>query len=164
MEECRVDELLPMLLDDHEYLIKDKDINVQICSSEPVTVCAPPMVANIVISNLVRNAIEQTDRGSVEIRLIDGVLLIRNTAPMLSTPEIVENFRQRVREQGSNKVRPGIGLHIIQRLCNRAGWGLSVTSEGDTTTARLDLTATHAQGKETLVDRAPCQPHLDAII
>lgn len=139
LETCRVDQLLPTILYDHDYLAKEKLISVNIVSSEPTTISAPPMVANIVISNLVRNAIEHTDKGSVDIQLREAVLQIRNTAPMLSTVEIVENFQKRVRSQNSIKAGPSMGLHIIQRLCSHTGWDLTITSEDNVTTARLDF-------------------------
>ena len=148
-EVCRVDELLQTILADHGYLMKEKDIRVEILSTEPTSVAGPPMVARIVVSNLVRNAFEHTNKGRVELQLMGGVLKVENTAPLLHPVEMSESFRQRVCNRGSNKVSRGLGLQVIERLCTRAGWRLSIASEGGTTTATLDMRSPQATGART---------------
>jgi signal transduction histidine kinase len=141
MQACRVEELLPKVIENHVYLLDNKEIHVTTPSIEPTVIRAPLQILKIVLSNLVRNAIEHTERGDVEINLKNNILEIKNTSPFMEPEEIAKIYRGRIHSQDSGTSGKGLGLHIIERLCSRAGWRLSLKSDKRTTTAYLDMNA-----------------------
>jgi len=142
MQTCRVDELLPKIVENHAYLLCDKEIDISMPNIEPTVVTAPPQLMSIVVSNLIRNAIEHTERGSVVIHLRSNILTVSNTMAIIAPDEIAKIYQGRIRNQDSGRSGKGLGLHIIERLSARVGWRFTLENDSHTTTtARLDMNA-----------------------
>jgi signal transduction histidine kinase len=100
-----------------------KPVAISVAAGE-LRVDAPPALATIVISNLLRNAVENTDRGEVQIALEGRTLTITDTGRGIS-----EQAQARLFTRGySTKTRGGMGLHLTKRICDRLGWGLTIAS------------------------------------
>jgi signal transduction histidine kinase len=94
---------------------------------------------DIVLTNLLRNAVMYTERGHIRVSLADGCLSVTDSGigiPAAQLPHIFSRFhRGDARGEGF-----GIGLDIVKRICNQHGWRIeaeSVPSQG--TTFRLHL-------------------------
>jgi signal transduction histidine kinase len=100
-----------------------KPVAISVAAGE-LRVDAPPALATIVISNLLRNAVENTDRGEVQIALEGRTLTITDTGRGIS-----EQAQARLFTRGySTKTRGGMGLHLTKRICDRLGWQLTIAS------------------------------------
>lgn len=134
-------ELLPRWVRDHEHLLRGKAARLAIGELEPTFVAAPEAMVRIAVSNLLRNALENTEVGSVEIALASGVISIADSGNGFDPVEAARRYRDSLRQSAPVRGQ-GLGLFLIGRICDRFGWRVSITPRGDGgTRARLDLAA-----------------------
>ncbi len=131
--------LLPEVVEDHRHLTVGKSLQLNL---EPLPECeihAPPGIVRAAIGNLLRNAIENSDQGVIDIALDrSGTVTIRDPGHGLSPEQISAIYLRMARGGGES----GIGLDLIARLCDHFGWRLSLQSDaGRGTTAVLQLGA-----------------------
>jgi signal transduction histidine kinase len=108
-------------LDNHEVTVKlEADSLVQLH--------APPKVLAIVIDNLLRNAINYTGKGEVEIRIWADGLSIQDNGPGMDA-ELLQRIYEPFERGESGSSGFGLGLTIVKRLCDRFGWKIAITSE-----------------------------------
>ena len=134
-----LDQLLPQIVHDHQHLTQDKDLNVTITSLAPAEVIAPVLIVQAAIGNLLRNAIENSDRGDIRISLRSDATVVIEDPGHGMTPEEISTIYARI-ARGSGREGGGIGLDLIARLCEHLGWTLdiaSATGRGTTTTLQL---------------------------
>ncbi len=83
----------------------------------------------IVVSNLLRNAIQYTTKGEIKLILKDNSFSIHDTGPGI--PEAIKNsvFEPFVHAQISSSSGNGLGLSIVKRICKRNGWQVSLKTE-----------------------------------
>jgi signal transduction histidine kinase len=96
----------------------------------------------VVLSNLLRNAIRHGRGSPVEVRERDGELEVLDAGPGIESEALERVFDPFWRGAGDGGGPPGhgLGLTIAERICAVAGWSLSVASEpGRGTCARVRL-------------------------
>jgi signal transduction histidine kinase len=134
-----LDQLLPEIIEDHRYLTRDKDLTLALEAMSPCEIVAPVTIVQAAIGNLLRNAIENSDRGEIRISLrSDATVVIEDPGHGMSPEEISEIYARMAR--GGGRDGGGIGLDLISRLCEHLGWNLafsSVSGRGTRTTLRL---------------------------
>ena len=134
-----LDQLLPEIMEDHRYLTRDKDLALVLEAMPPCEIVAPVTIVQAAIGNLLRNAIENSDRGQIRISLrSDATVVIEDPGHGMSPEEISEIYARMAR--GGGRDGGGIGLDLISRLCEHLGWNLafsSVSGRGTRTTLRL---------------------------
>jgi signal transduction histidine kinase len=83
----------------------------------------------IVVSNLLRNAINYTTEGEIKLSLNDDGFLISDTGPGI--PEAIENtvFTPFVRGQTKHFNGMGLGLSIVKRICEKKDWQVSLSTK-----------------------------------
>lgn len=101
---------------------------------------APAQIARAAIGNLVRNAIENSDRGVIRISTAaDSSVIIADPGHGMSDDEMSAVYT-RLARSGEMLGTAGIGIDLISRICEHLGWRLSFTSApGEGTTATLDF-------------------------
>jgi len=139
-ERVALDQLLPQIIEDHRHLLGDKDLTV-VLRGAPVDIVAPLAVVQAAIGNLLRNAIENSGRGAIQLDLSSaGVLTLRDPGHGMSPEEIAAIHARMAR--GLRNEHGGIGLELVARLCEHLGWTLRfdpVQPRG--TRATLDVSA-----------------------
>lgn len=134
-----LDQLLPEIVEDHRYLTRDKDLTLVLEAMPSCDVVAPLTIVQAAIGNLLRNAIENSDRGEIRISLqADATVVIEDPGHGMTPEEISEIYARMAR--GGGRDGGGIGLELISRLCEHLGWKLafsSVPGRGTRTTLRL---------------------------
>ena len=134
-----LDQLLPEIVEDHRHLTRDKDLTLVLEAMPSCDVVAPRTIVQAAIGNLLRNAIENSDRGEIRISLqADATVVIEDPGHGMSPEEISEIYARLAR--GGGRDGGGIGLELISRLCEHLGWTLafsSVPGRGTRTTLRL---------------------------
>lgn len=134
-------ELLPRLIRDHEHLLRDKPAQLRIGELQPTFIAAPEAMVRIAVSNLIRNAIENTDAGFVEVTLDGGVITVADSGSGFNPVEAARRYRESLRRSAPARGQ-GLGIFLIGRICDRFGWKLLIEPIAmGGTHARLDLSA-----------------------
>lgn len=122
------------IVDRYRYLIGDKPIAVTIARDCALAIYAPAAVLEVVIGNLVANAFHYTERGAIAITFEPTAVVITDTGRGMD-PNRVASFAR-----GEHSIGYGLGLSIVQSMCDRFGWSLQITSrDGAGTRATLDF-------------------------
>jgi signal transduction histidine kinase len=144
-EVVALEALLPGLVDDHRHLAEGKDLSIALELSSAGEVTGPPQIVRAAIGNLLRNAIENSDRGVVRVRVhAPGTVVIADPGHGMAAEEIGALY-SRIARGGGDRGEGGIGLDLVARLCEHLGWRLQIVpGEGGGTVATLRLTAEQA--------------------
>lgn len=136
-------ELVPDIIDDHRHLMRDKALDIVVDDLAPCTVEAPLHIVQAAIGNLLRNAIENSDRGDIRVRLdSDATVTIQDPGHGM-TPEEISRIYARI-ARGGGREGGGIGLDLLARLCEHLGWTLAISSTpGQGTLSRLRLSGNY---------------------
>lgn len=119
---------LPGIIEDHALVADNKELSIQSQVQAPLVVDAPPQVVRAVIGNLLRNAIENSDRGVIVIRATaPATLSIQDPGHGMSGEEMSALYTRLTR--GGVVRSGGIGLGLIARICRHFGWQLQLDSE-----------------------------------
>ncbi len=102
------------------FLIIEPDMDIQVRCEEPVFVYAAPQVIHIILSNLLRNAVQHSFGKNITVQVTESSLQVTDDGCGI-TNEMVG-----IRDKKSNGT--GFGLSIVDRICTRLGWLLEVTS------------------------------------
>lgn len=128
-----LDQLLPEIVEDHRYLTRDKALVLSMNELPPCGIFAPMTIVQAAIGNLLRNAIEHSDRGEIRICLeTPAKVIIEDPGHGMSPEEISAIYTRLARGEGRGG--GGIGLELISRLCNHLGWALDISSQAGTGT------------------------------
>lgn len=134
-------DLLPRLIEDHAHLLRGKTAQLRIGELESTFIAAPEAMVRIAVSNLIRNAIENTDVGYVELVLKDGVIGVADSGSGFNPVEAARRYRESLRDSAPIRGQ-GLGLFLIGRICDRFDWKLSIEPAAiGGTRARLDVGA-----------------------
>jgi signal transduction histidine kinase len=96
----------------HRHILGRADLDVQVDIAPQMRVMAPPAAAEVVISNLITNALRHGG-GTTEIVGREGSLAIRDNGRGLD-PALSDGR--------------GIGLNLVRRLCDLSGFALTFVS------------------------------------
>lgn len=137
--------LVSSLVADHAHLCAGREISFEYGPMPDVIVSIPIAAAQAAIGNLLRNAIENSSRGTIRLSIeLDGTIVIEDPGAGMSARELSTFFKARA--QAGERQGNGIGLDLIARLCQHLGWTLQLLprAEGGTT-ARLCFKSAHPQ-------------------
>jgi signal transduction histidine kinase len=149
---CDVAAVVEELVSRHRQLLHGKPVTLTMKVIEQPEVVADHAVLAMVIGNLLRNALTFTDSGEVRISLESGAVLVEDSGQGLQTSEIPQLFRPYVR--GGNSKGAGLGLSLVQRLCKRQGWEVTLADRpGGGTIARLTFFQSRQEGGESGAER-----------
>lgn len=135
-----LDQLLPEIVADHQHLMRDKDLRLEIELFARGEVIAPLPIVQAAIGNLLRNAIEHSDRGCIRLRLEAPATVVIEDPGHGMTPEEISAIYAKLARGAGGRDGGGIGLELISRLCDHLGWKLDIASDegrGTTTTLRF---------------------------
>ncbi len=144
-ETVELAELIPSIVADHDFLARHKELSFEVDLQRSCRITAPPQVARAAIGNLLRNAIENSDRGVIRITASkDAKVTIVDPGHGMSDEEMSAVYT-RLARSGEAVDATGIGLELISRLCEHLGWKLGFRSERNKgTAATLDFGADQA--------------------
>lgn len=122
----RLDQLLPEIVDDHRHLCADKDLELEVRGLAPCELLAPLAIVQAAIGNLLRNAIENSDRGTISIALESAAVVVIEDPGHGMSPQEISAIYARMARGGGGRDGGGIGLDLIARLCEHLGWRLRI--------------------------------------
>lgn len=140
-EQVLICEITREILAAYEDRIELKSIEVSRNVDKRVALQLHPTLADILINNLIGNAIRHNvENGKIELVLTGDELLIRNTgrAPEIPTTELFQRFKKS--NQCSDSI--GLGLSIVKQICDLNSIEVSYDYANNWHTLRLGFTAT----------------------
>jgi len=103
-----------------------KGLALTVDAVEHVSLRAPRRALQVVLSNLLANAVSYTERGSVALSSRGARVEITDTGPGMARDRIPELFRRFHRGDARGGDGFGLGLAIVKRICEQAGWDIAV--------------------------------------
>lgn len=98
---------------------------------DAATVETIPAVINIVIGNILKNAIKHTDRDRVSVFVADHQVVIQDYGPGIERASQASLFDRFARGSKAVSDGSGIGLALVRRFCEQYGWKISLESQLD---------------------------------
>jgi signal transduction histidine kinase len=116
-EQFPVTPLVDRAIDQQRYLLRGKSVDVKLDALASPFVHGHPQAFLIAVNNLVRNAFEQTlaGQGPITVLIKEHELLITNSMSG-------GDGGRRTSNEAASSQGYGLGLGIVQRLCERNGW------------------------------------------
>jgi signal transduction histidine kinase len=104
-----------------------KPVELLVEGEESVLVDAPESVLAVAIGNLVGNACKYTASGEVRVRIAADCVQVDDTGPGITAEEAERLFERGYRGHSAGTSKgAGIGLAIVQRLCELYGWRVTL--------------------------------------
>jgi len=86
------------------------------------TVSADPTLLDLVLRNLLDNALRHSDRGEIVCALESSRLIVSDCGPGFAEAELPHVFD---RFFSGPQGRHGLGLALVQHVCSASGWRVS---------------------------------------
>ena len=116
-------------IEQNRYLIGNKPIDIEIISEAEPQIALPTSFFQIAMTNLIRNAIQYTTSGKISVVVKADRVCVTDTGAGMVADDLKHTTGQHF--TGESDEGFGLGLSIVQRLCNRFGWELNIESETD---------------------------------
>jgi signal transduction histidine kinase len=123
-EEFLVAPVLIQAIDLQRHLLSSKLVDVEISHLANPSICGHRQAFAIAGNNLVRNAFEHTcaGQGTITVRIKERELLVTNQVSR-------HTDEQYTLIGASSRQGYGLGLGIVERLCERYGWSFSLRAD-----------------------------------
>ena len=130
--------LVNQAIEQQRHLLSGKSVDVEVDQLAKPKICGHPQAFSIAVNNLVRNAFEHTltGQGPITILIKEHELLVTNQVSALVTNQ--GSADERHTPTGAPSFHGyGLGLGIVQRLCERNGWSFSLHADEARVATRL---------------------------
>lgn len=126
LREC-VDEAVEPLRDE----LKQLPVKLEISVAPDAALRVDRNALILVLTNFLRNALDNTERGTIAVRYQNHILHVQDTGRGISDAEITHVFERFYRgaASASRGGGLGLGLAIVKRLCDQHGWHLTLNSQ-----------------------------------
>lgn len=124
VETIHIKEVLEKQLEIFDDFILNKSLEVEFNSKVDTQIQANPLLFDMVISNLISNAIKHNkEGGQITIQTNDLFISVSNTGepPKLSSESLFERFKK----ESSATNSFGLGLAIVKKICDNYGWKIT---------------------------------------
>lgn len=115
----------------HTPLIDDANVSLSIDIQNDLVVDTHSKALEIIISNILGNAIKYTEQGSIDIKVKDNKIIISDTGIGIPEELLPKLFVRHIRGRGLDQAGEGIGLAIVKRLCDQFAWDISIQNKSD---------------------------------
>jgi signal transduction histidine kinase len=134
---CALDQIVREAIEVISSSAAAKSLELKV-AVEPVMVNGAPVMVACVVNNLLLNAVNFTQDGTIDIRLAGNELVVRDTGIGIPPEDLSRIFERRYRGPQSRGL--GLGLYLVSRICQRLRWKIDTRSTpGVGTTFRIEL-------------------------
>lgn len=116
-------QLVKELVEDLGYLLESKPVELSLQETFSGYKILPVTPLRIVLNNLLRNAFQHTQEGSIEIEIGEQYLRIENHDDGATLTDSDNSF--------------GLGIHLVQQICQKLNWQLELQYVEDGAIATL---------------------------
>lgn len=128
--QCSLHKSLHQAVEDLQYLLKHKPVKVELDVKNDQFINCDPIMLQVVLANIIRNAFSYTHQGSVSIQFRPESVVIKDTGKGITKAQRQKIFDRYYSTHPSTGGH-GIGLSLVSRICQRYGWQISVQSLKD---------------------------------
>lgn len=124
VESIQVNQVIEKHLEIFEDFIENKDLKVEMKSTLEVELQANPLLFDMIISNLISNAIKHNvEGGHIEILTTNLFVSVSNSGvpPKIDSHALFERFKKE--STASNSF--GLGLAIVKKICDNYNWKIT---------------------------------------
>jgi signal transduction histidine kinase len=125
-EYFRVDKIVEEVIDFKKSQVGTKPVEINLDVQDSFLVCAPAAVIAVALGNLIGNAIKYTPKGTVDIAVGGGRVIVEDSGPGLQEGELQKVFTRHYRGQASTGKGSGLGLAIVRRFCEMYEWRIDI--------------------------------------
>jgi signal transduction histidine kinase len=129
-EETRLMPIVETSVLDNHYILANKPVEIVIDDTCNANIVCQPGMLKVLIDNLISNACQYTDKGTVNVFFKDNQIIVKDTGPGIDAS--ISNKITEPAIKGSQSTGFGFGLSIVKRLCDNQGWELAVTNDQGT--------------------------------
>ena len=106
-------------------------VKIKLREQAELRIRVPSKVLEIVLSNLIRNALTYTNKGDVTVTVTRNSVRVTDTGIGMSKTELANAFEPFFRAEPSRTVTKGhgLGLSIVRRLSRQFEWTLLTESQ-----------------------------------
>lgn len=139
-ESVNIIELVKKFLGSYQYYIQEKDLTLTETYENDIIFRANKTLIEILISNIISNAVKHNvPGGALIIQTTGAALTIKNTGdPQSLEPE---RIYQRFYKKGGEMEGIGLGLAIVQRICNIGRFSIRYQYAGNLHEFKIDFSA-----------------------
>jgi len=127
--ECDAEVVAREVIERYRGLSRGKNLRLTLEIESKPRVDADHAVLAMVLGNLLRNALNFSESGEVCVRLEADAIRVEDSGQGVDDETVEQLFRPYVR--GENSKGAGLGLSLVQRLCERQGWEVSLTNRAE---------------------------------
>lgn len=124
VEKIQVNQVIDKHLEIFEDFLQNKNLTVEMKSTMEVELEANPLLFDMIISNLISNAIKHNvDGGHIEILTTNLFVSVSNSGipPKIDSEALFERFKKE--STASNSF--GLGLAIVKKICDNNKWKIT---------------------------------------
>lgn len=130
-EPVLVNDVVSNQLDTLRFLAERGCNQTKLAEEAELRIRVPRKVLEIVLSNLIRNALTYTNHGEVTVTVTENSVKVSDTGIGMNSTELESAFEPFFRAEPSRTVTKGhgLGLSIVRRLARQFGWTLLTASQ-----------------------------------
>jgi signal transduction histidine kinase len=129
-EKVRMDRVVNNTVKNFLYQIEEKGLQLKTSVQENCKTNTNPILAEIMVNNLISNAIKHNLTGGVlTIELDQHHFLVENSGKALS--EEAENMFERFKKDSDSEQSVGLGLSIVKKICTLLGHKIVYQNKGE---------------------------------
>jgi len=110
-------------------LLQPQNLNLQLIEQSEDQGRYPPAFLATVITNLLRNALHYSERGTVRLVLQNGGFRVEDEGIGIPVSQREAIFQPFVRGQNARGEGLGLGLSLVKRICARQGWEITLDTD-----------------------------------
>jgi len=126
LPEISLDKIFLKILENHKELASEKKLDLLFSRKVRLNVRMPESHMEIILGNLIRNAIANTDAGEVKVTLFENKFSVKDTGRGIEADDIDLIVQRDHRSPDSSG--NGFGLYLVEKLCDIYGLKLEVES------------------------------------
>ena len=122
---ANIETIIEALLEDNKSKLKECGIELKTAYLSTLVVNQPQSIIQITLGNILRNAIEHSSGGRIDITLSAQKLIIADTGEGIPEDKLPYIFDRTYTTKAGGT---GMGLNLVKRICDRFGWEIEVLS------------------------------------
>jgi signal transduction histidine kinase len=114
-------------VEQNRHFVAGKPVDIEFTAEGDPRLSIPSPVYKIALTNLIRNAIQYTQQGTVSVIVRNDRVVVSDTGRGISSDDLQVVTQPYVRGNVSKGF--GLGLSIVKRISDRIDWNLKIESE-----------------------------------